>query len=71
MPWCAYWGAPIAGFWWVMPLIGLLLMGLMFFFCSRCMSRMARGRRSVPAASDLQRELESLRDEVRKLRRTS
>ncbi len=34
MPWCGFWGATSA-FWWVLPLIGLVLMGVMFVVCFR------------------------------------
>lgn len=34
MPWCGFWGAT-GSFWWVLPLIGLIFMGVMFFVCFR------------------------------------
>ncbi len=61
------------GFWWVLPLVGLLFMALMFFVCFRgfrsvggwgCMG----GRPVTPGElSDVRREIESLKEEVRKL----
>lgn len=42
MPWCGFWGATGA-FWWVLPLIALVVMGVMFFVCFRrfgCFGRM-------------------------------
>ncbi len=74
MPWCGYWGAPLGGFWWLMPLFGPLVMGLMFFFCFRSFGGwMRRGWMHGPRPSDgeladLRREVASLRDELRKLR---
>jgi hypothetical protein len=71
MPWCGYWGAPVGGFWWLMPLFGLAFMGIMAFLCFRGMGWMAARRRSGGEVSDLQREVTSLREEVRKLRQPS
>ncbi len=69
MPWCGYWGVPFGGFWWLMPLFGLLFMGFTFFFCFRGFGRwMGRPRRSDAELSELHREVASLRDELRKLR---
>jgi hypothetical protein len=66
MPWCGYWGTS-GGYWWVLPLIGAVFMIAMLFACFRrpgCM-----GRRSRPPGEpfDLRREVEGLKDEVRKL----
>lgn len=72
MPWCGYWGAPLGGFWWLMPLFGLLFMSLMFFACFRGFGRwMGRPGRSDADLVELQREVASLRDELRKLRQPS
>jgi uncharacterized membrane protein len=69
MPWCGYWGAPFGGFWWLMPLFGLVFMAFMFFVCFRGFGRwMTRPRRPDADLSELQREVASLRDELRKLR---
>ncbi len=72
MPWCGYWGAPFGGFWWLMPIFGLLFMAFMFFACFRGFGRwMTRPRRSDADLADLQREVASLRDELQKLRQSS
>ena len=74
MPWCGCWGAPFGGVWWLMPLFGLLFMGVMFIVCSRRFGGWMRlgwmhgPRRSDGELADLQREVASLRDELRKLR---
>ncbi len=69
MPWCGFWGAPFGGFWWLMPLFGLLFMGIMFFVCFRGFGGWMRHPwRSDAELSNLQREVASLRDEIRKLR---
>ncbi len=69
MPWCGYWGAPLGGFWWLMPLFGLVFMAFMFLACFRGMGWwMSRPRRSETDLEELQREVASLRDELRKLR---
>lgn len=81
MPWCGFWGAPFGGFWWLMPLFGMVFMATMMFFCFRGMSRWSwrSGRpgwtghhRAVdPEVSDLRREVASLRDELQKLRQST
>jgi hypothetical protein len=35
MPWCGYWATGGFALWWILPLIGIALMGVMFFVCSR------------------------------------
>lgn len=35
MPWCGFWGAAGAPYWWLLPLFGLLLVALMVFVCFR------------------------------------
>lgn len=71
MPWCGFWGAT-GSFWWVLPLIGLVLMGVMFFVCFHgfdgCGCMGAR-RRSSGESSDLRREVDGLEEDVRKLMR--
>jgi hypothetical protein len=69
MPWCGYWGTAGGGFWWLLPLAGLVLMGLMFFVCFRGFGCMGARRRPSGELSDLQREVESLKEDVRKLLR--
>jgi hypothetical protein len=51
----------MAGFWWVLPLIGLVFMGVMFFVCFRGFGCMGRRRRTSGELSNLQREVETLR----------
>lgn len=67
--WCGYWGS----FWWVFPLIGLVMMGVMIFACVRgagCMGWWAarRGVERQGGAADeftaLRREVQALREEV-------
>jgi len=70
MPWCGTWGTAGSGFWWVLPLIGLVVMGVMFFVCFRGFGGfgcMGGRRRTSGELSDLQREVESLKEDVRKL----
>jgi uncharacterized membrane protein len=67
MPWCGVWGTVDGGFWWLMPLFGLLFMGLMAVVCFRGVGCIRGRRPSTRELSDLQREVEGLREEVRKL----
>ncbi len=69
MPWCGYWGTTGIAYAWILPLIGLVLMGVMFFVCSRGFGCMGRRRHSSGDVSGLQREVESLKEDVRKLLR--
>lgn len=70
MPWCGTWGT--TGFWWVLPLIGLVLMTFLFFLCARGggfmgrMRGMSRCGRSPAERSSRKRELETSREDVRK-----
>ncbi len=66
MPWCGWWGTPTE-LWWLMPLIGLLFMGAMFFVCIRGFGRMTSSRRGPGELVDLRREVQSLKEDVRKL----
>jgi hypothetical protein len=50
-----------------MPLFGLLFMGLMAVVCFRGVGCIRGRRPSTRELSDLQREVEGLREEVRKL----
>jgi hypothetical protein len=69
MPWCGF-GTAIGGFWWLFPLVGLVFMGLMIFVCFRGFGVACMGRRERPSElSDLQREVQSLKEDVRKLLR--
>lgn len=69
-------GSPWSGFGWIFPLIGLLFMVVMAFVCIRRMGDMAgfgclgsghRGH-AIQQADDLRREIQGLKEEVRKLR---
>jgi hypothetical protein len=65
--WCGYWG----GLWWVFPLLGLVVMGVMVFACAGgfgCMGRRAGG---APAdVAELRREIQALKEDVRNLVRS-
>ncbi len=67
MPWCGYWGTAGGSYWWVLPIIGLVFMGILFFACFRGPGCMGRRRRAPGDPSELRREVESLKDELRKL----
>lgn len=69
MPWCGDWGTSGSPYWWVLPLIGVAVLGVMFFACSRRCGCMRGRRRSPSEPSDLQREVEALKEAVRKLAR--
>ena len=62
--WCGYWGS----FCWIFPLLGLVVMGVMVLACVRgfgCMGR--RAGRAPGEIADLRRELQELKEDVRKL----
>ena len=67
MPWCGYLLTSGGGFWWLLPLAGLVVMGLMVFFCFRGFGCMGGRRRTSGELSDLQRQVESSKQDVRKL----
>ncbi len=73
MPCFGLFGTTAVGFWWVLPLVGLLLMALMCFVCFRGFRGVGAcgwmgGRRDGSGElSDLRREIESLKEDVRKL----
>ncbi len=69
MPWCGFWGTTGFAYWWLLPLIGLVFMGLMFFVCFRGFGCMGGRRRTSGDLSGFQRELESMKEDLRKLRR--
>ena len=67
MPWCGYWGTTGGAFWWVLPLIGLVVMAVMFLVCVRhfgCKGRCRRGSREL---STLESEVKTLKQDVQKL----
>ncbi len=35
MPWCATWGTAATPLWWILPLIGVVVIALMFVVCFR------------------------------------
>ncbi len=56
------------GFWWVFPLLGLVVMGAMLFACVRgfgCMG--GRAARAPGDVTELRRELQALKEDVSKL----
>jgi hypothetical protein len=68
--WCGYAERVGSGFWWIFPLFGLLVMVVMAFGCFRgfgCMGRRARG--GPGDVSELRREFQELKEDVRKLLR--
>jgi hypothetical protein len=68
MPWCGSWGVAVGGFWWLFPLLGLAFMGVMMFLCFRGFGFGCMGRRPRSGElSELQREVASLKEDVRKL----
>lgn len=69
MPWCGYWGTSGSSYGWVLPLIGLAVLGVMFYVCSRRFGCMGGRQRSHAELSRLQRDVETLKEEVRKLAR--
>ncbi|HSD21578.1 MAG TPA: hypothetical protein VLC54_16135, partial [Anaeromyxobacter sp.] len=56
-------------YWWVVPLIGLVFMGVMLFACLRGFGCMGARRRRFEDDESLRREVEGLKEDVRKLRR--
>ncbi len=69
MPWCGIWGTTGVAYWWILPLIGLVFMSVMFFVCFRGFGCMGGRRRAPGELSGFQRDLETLKEDVRKLRR--
>ncbi len=69
MPWCGFWGTTGGSYWWVLPLIGLVCMGVMFFVCFRRFGWMGRGWRGSGEPPELRHDVESLKEDVRKLQR--
>jgi hypothetical protein len=62
MPWCGTWGAASGAYWWILPLIGLLFMGVMFFACIRGFGFGCIGRRGTSdEIARLQREIDGLK----------
>lgn len=66
MPWCGYWGATTA-YWWILPLVGLVFMGVMFFVCFRGFGCMGGRRRAPGDLSTLRRDVERSKEDVGRL----
>jgi len=68
--WSSYWGAPWGWSGWIIPLIGLLFMGMMAIVCFRMMGgcMAGNGRRGSDEIEGLRTEIRDLREEIRKLR---
>ena len=71
--WHGYWGGPWGGFGWVFPLLGLALMVIMVLVCLRrmggswhCGCAPVHGQPAHPDIEALRREIQELRDELRK-----
>ncbi len=69
MPCFGNWGTAAGGFWWLVPLVGLVFMAVMAFVCFRGFGCMGRRRHASSELSDLRGEVEGLKEEVRKLHR--
>ncbi len=67
MPLCGFWGATGTMFWWVLPLIGLVVMGILCFVCFRSFGCGCMGarRRSSAELADPHRDVQR-KDDVRK-----
>jgi hypothetical protein len=65
MPWCG--AGATSEFWWVWPLVGFAFLAVMMFVCFRGMECAPWGRRRSGELADLQREVQGLKDDVRKL----
>ena len=72
--WGGYWGPPWGGFWWIFPLLGLVIMVLMAFACLRMMGGISglgwmggRSGHRGGETEDLRREVQELKEEIRKL----
>ncbi len=72
------WGPVGAGFWWIFPLIGLVMCVLMMVMMGRvaggrggCMGMMGMGGRNRPRDDDaaaMRQDIDTLRDEIRQLK---
>ena len=65
MPWCGYWGT--SEFWWIWPLLGMVLMAVMVFVCFRGFGCMPWGRHRSEDLAQLRRDVQSMRDDMRTL----
>ncbi|HZY02721.1 MAG TPA: hypothetical protein VFF02_04425 [Anaeromyxobacteraceae bacterium] len=69
MPCFGTWGMAGGGFWWLVPLVGLVFMAVMAFVCFRGFGCMGRRRPTASELSDSQHEVEGLKEDVRNLQR--
>jgi hypothetical protein len=66
--WCGSWGASGGG-WWIFPLLGVAVMAAFAFACLRGFGCMGwRSPRRPDELASLQREVQELKEDVRKLR---
>ena len=66
--WCGTWAAS-GGWWWIFPLLGMAMMAVFAFVCFRGFGCM--GWRSAPRSdqiASLQRDIQELKEDVRRLR---
>ena len=66
MPWCGL-GETTSGLWWLMPLLGIAFMTVMLFVCFRGFGCMPWRRHRSSELADLQRDVQGLKEDVRKL----
>lgn len=71
--WYGHWGGPWAGFGWIFPLVGLVVMVLMLLLCMRrmggtmCGCERHHAQHAPSEVEALRREIQELRDELHKL----
>jgi hypothetical protein len=65
MPWCGYWATGGFALWWLLPLIGIALMGVMFFVCSRRFACMGGRRRICGGVARWERDVEGSKQDAR------
>ena len=59
---CGYWATALGAYWWILPLIGLVFVGLMLFICFRGFGFGCLGRWRRYSGELSQRDVESLRE---------
>ncbi len=72
--WAWNWVPPSGGYWWIFPLVGLVIMVVMAFACLRMMGVMSgfgcmggHGRQSTSETEDLRRQVRELKQEIQRL----